>query len=145
MATGDVVFFEESKALMLTGGWAASDDMKVAICDNTAAPIAAQATPALGDFTQVGSAGTYVAGGTSIGTWTSIVVEAAGTVTFDSATNPSWAQNASNDTDAYWAIVYNDTDAGDAALAYVDLGGPVDMSAGSLTITWNASGIATLT
>jgi len=27
----------------------------------------------------------------------------------------------------------------------VDLGGPVDMSAGDLTITWNASGIFTIT
>jgi hypothetical protein len=145
MATGDVVFFDESKALMLSGGWEAADDFKVAICDNTTAPTAAHATPALADFTQVGSAGSYVAGGTSIGTYGSIVSETGGTVTFDSATNPTWAQNASNDADAYWGIIYNDTDAGDAALAYVELGGPVDMTAGSLTITWNASGIATLT
>lgn len=144
MATGDVTFFEESKALMLSGGWEAADDFKVAICDNTTPPTAAFATPALGDFTEVGVAGTYVAGGLSIGTWTSIIVEVAGTVTFDSATNPTWAQDASNDVDAYWGIIYNDTDAGDAALGYVELGGPVDMAAGSLTITWNVSGIATL-
>jgi hypothetical protein len=66
-------------------------------------------------------------------------------MTFDSATNPTWAQNAGNDVDAYWGIIYNYTDAGKDALAFVDLGGPVDMSAGDLTITWSASGIFTIT
>ena len=145
MAAGDVVFFEESRALMLTGDWGSTDVIKVAICDNTSAPTASQATPALGDFTEVGTAGTYSAGGASIGTYTSIVSEAGGTVTFDSATNPTWALNASNDTDAYWGIGHNSTAAGSPALFYVDLGGPVNMATGALTITWNASGIATIT
>ena len=65
-------------------------------------------------------------------------------MTFDSATNPTWAQNASNDVDAFWGIIYNDTDVGNRAFAFVDLGGPVDMSAGALTITW-ASAIWTIT
>lgn len=144
MATGDIVFFNEAKAFMLDGGWEAADDIKVAICDNTVAPTAATATPALADFTQVGTAGSYVSGGTSLGTWGSFITQSGGTVTFDSATNPTWAQNASNDTDAYWGIVYNDTDAGKVALCYVELGGPVNMATGSLTITWNASGLAQL-
>ena len=145
MAAGDIVWFEEARTLDYFAGWAASDDIKVAICDNTAAPTAAQATPALGDFTEVGTGGTYSAGGTSLGNWGTVWSEAGGTGTMDSTTNPSWAQDASNDTDAYWGIIYNDTQSGDPAIAYVDLGGPVDMSAGSLTLTWNASGIATLT
>jgi len=66
-------------------------------------------------------------------------------MTFDSTVNPTWAQDASNDTDAYWGIIYNFTDAGKDAVAFVDLGGAVDMSAGSLTVTWNASGIFTIT
>jgi hypothetical protein len=145
MATGDIVWFEEARTLDYFAGWAGTDDIKVGIVDNTVAPTAATATPALGDFTEVGAAGSYTAGGTSIGTWADVWSEAGGTGTMDSATNPTWAQNASNDTDAHWAIIYNDTRAGDPAVAYVDLGGPVDMSAGSLTITWNASGICTLT
>ena len=145
MATGTVKFFEEAMATMINGGWEAADDIKVAICDNTTVPAVGTATPALGDFTQVGSAGTYVAGGTSIGTLSAVVTEAAGTVLFDSTTNPTWAQDASNDVDAYWAIIYNDTDAGNAALAFVELGGPRDMTAGSLTITWHVtSGFATM-
>jgi len=145
MATGDIIFFDEAKAYMQDGDWASTDDMKLAILDNTTTPAAADATPALADYTEVGAAGTYVAGGTSLGNWTTMISEAAGTVTYDSATNPTWAQDGSNDVDAWWGLIYNDTQVGDPALAFVELGGPVDMSAGALTVTWNASGIATLT
>ena len=145
MAQGDITFFDEAKAYMIDGGWEAADDIKCAILDNTTTPTAADATPGLADYTEVGAAGSYTAGGTSLGNLGTAVTEAAGTMTFDSATNPSWAQNASNDTDAYWALVYNDTQVGDPALCFVDLGGPIDMTAGSLTVTWNASGIFTIT
>jgi len=124
-------------------GFGASDDIKVALLDNTTTPTASFATPALSDFTQVGTSGTYTAGGTSIGGWDALSTESGGTLTFDSATNPTWAAHASNDNDCYWALIYNDTSA-DKGIAFVDLGGPVDMSAGSLTITWNASGIFTI-
>ena len=144
MAQGDVVVFEEALEYLLDGGFEGTDVIKCAVLDDTTSPSAAFATPALGDFTEVGTAGTYTAGGTSLGTLADAVSEAGGTMTFDSSTNPTWAQDASNDTDAWWGLIYNDTDAGDRAIAYVDLGGPVDMSAGSLTITWNASGIFTI-
>jgi hypothetical protein len=144
MAVNDVVVFEEALEYLLDGGFESADVIKCAICDNTATPTAAFATPTLASFTQVGAAGSYTTGGTSLGTLGDAVTEAAGVMTFDSATNPTWAANASNDVDAYWGIIYNDTDATDRAIAFVDLGGPVDMSAGSLTITWNASGIFTI-
>ena len=144
MATGDLTVFEEAKAYMLDGGWEAADDIKVAVLDNTTAPTAADATPALADYTEVGAAGTYTAGGTSLGTWGAMITEAAGTATADSGTNPSWAANASNDTDAYWGLVYNDTQAGDPAICFIELGGPVDMTAVTLQITWNASGLFTV-
>lgn len=144
MARGDMVVFDEAKAFMIDGGWESADVIKCAVLDNTTTPAAADATPALGDYTEVGTAGTYTAGGTSLGDLGTVVTEAAGTMTFDSATNPTWAQDASNDTDAYWGLIYNDTDATDRAIAFVDLGGPVDMQAGDLTITWNASGIFTI-
>jgi hypothetical protein len=144
MALGDVTVFNEAKAKMLDGDWASTDNFYLAICDNTTVPSATTATPVLGDFTEVGTAGTYTAGGTDLGALSALVTEAAGTMTFDSTTNPSWAQDASNDTDAYWGIIYNYTDAGKDAVAFVDLGGPVDMTAGDLTVTWNASGIFTI-
>jgi len=145
MAVGDVTVFDEAKAKMIDGDWASTDNFYLAIMDNTTAPTAGTATPVFGDFTEVGSAGSYVANGTNLGALSVLVTEAAGTMTFDSTTNPTWAQNASNDVDAYWGIIYNFTDAGKDAIAFVDLGGPVDMSAGDLTVTWNASGIFTIT
>ncbi len=145
MATGDVIVFEESKATMLDGDWAATDDFYLAIMDNTVTQTAATATPVFGDFTEVGAAGTYTANGTNLGALSVLVTEAGGVMTFDSATNPTWAQDGSNDVDAWWGIIYNFTDAGKDALAFVELGGPVDMSTGALTVTWNASGIFTIT
>lgn len=145
MARGDLTLFDEWLAYSEDGGWGASDDIKVAILDNTTAPLVGDTTPALADYTEVGTAGNYVAGGTSIGTLSANITEAAGTMTFDSATNPSWTANASNDTDAYWALIYNDTQAGDPAIGFVDLGGPVNMATDDLTITWNGSGIYTKT
>lgn len=145
MARGDVVVFEEAKAKMLDGDWASTDHFYCAILDNTATPVAAFATPTLGDFTEVGAGGTYVANGTDLGALSDLVTEAAGVMTFDSAINPTWAQNVGNDVDAFWALIYNFTDAAKDALAFVDLGGPVDMTAGDLTITWNVAGIFTIT
>ena len=144
MATGDVTVFDEAKAKMIEGNWASTDEFYLAICDNTTVPAASTATPVFGDFTEVGAAGSYTANGTSLGALSALVTEAAGTMTFDSGTNPTWTQDASNDTDAYWGIIYNFTDAGKDAVAFVELGGPVDMTAGDLTVTWSASGIFTI-
>ena len=145
MARNDLTFFNEALAKMVEGNWASTDTIKCAICDNTSTPSASTATPTLGDFTEVGTAGTYVAGGTSLGTIADCVTQTSNVMTFDSSTNPSWAQHASNDTDAYWAIIYNDTSASNDAICFLDLGGPVNMTAGALSITWNASGIFTIT
>jgi len=144
MARGDITIFQEAMAYLIDGGWESADVIKCAVLDNTTTPTAGDTTPALGDYTEVGTGGSYVSGGTSLGDLGTLVSQTSGTMTFDSTTNPTWAQNASNDTDAYWGLIYNDTDAGKLAIAFVDLGGPVDMSAGDLTITWNASGIFTI-
>jgi hypothetical protein len=145
MAEGDVTVFEEAKEYMLDGGWESVDDFKVAILDNTTNPAAADAGPTLGGYSQVGSAGSYTAGGISVGDLGTLVVEAGGVMTFDSTTNPSWPSDGSNDTDAYWGLIYNDTDGTDRAIAFVDLAGPKNMSSGSLTVTWAVTGIFTIT
>jgi hypothetical protein len=144
MAQGDITFFEEALDDAFFNGWASADTIKCAILDNTATPTAAFATPALGDFTEVGTSGTYTAGGYSLGTWGGNSIEAGGTLTFDSATNPVLTATASNDADAFWALLYNDTQTGDPAFAFVDLGGPIDGTAATLTINWNATGIFTI-
>ena len=144
MARGDLVIFQEAMAKMLDGDWASSDHFSLAILDDTTTPAADDSTPTLGDYTEVGTGGTYSAGGTDLGTLATLVTQSAGTMKFDSDTNPTWAQDGSNDTDAYWGLIYNSTDAGNDALGYIDLGGPVDMQAGDLTVTWDASGIFTI-
>jgi len=144
MARGDVTIFDEAKAYMIDGGWEPTDDIKLGIVTNAVVPTAADAAPEFGDYTEVTDAGTYTAGGTSLGNLGTCVSEAAGTMTFDSATNPTWAQDGSNGTTAYYGIIYNDTDANDRCIGFVDLGGPVDMSGGDLTVTWHASGIFTV-
>lgn len=145
MATGDIIWFDEAMSKDYTAGWLTTNDIKCAVLDNTATPIAAFVTPALGDFTEVTAAGTYVAGGTSLGNWGAINSQTAGVGLVDSGTNPTFAADPANDTDAFWGLLYNATFAGDLAFAFVELGGPVDMVAGSLTITWSVSGIATTT
>ena len=144
MARGDVTIFEEALAKMIAGNWASTDEFYCAVCDDTTTPAAGDTTPVITDYTQVGTGGTYVDGGLTLGALSALVSEDGGTMTFDSATNPTWAQNGSNDVDAYWGIIYNYTDAGKDCLCFVDLGGPVDMSGGDLTVTWNASGILTI-
>ena len=144
MARGDVTIFEEALAKMIAGNWANTDEFYCAVCDDTTTPAAGDTTPVITDYTQVGTGGTYVAGGLTLGALSALVSEDGGTMTFDSATNPTWAQNGSNDVDAYWGIIYNYTDAGKDCLCFVDLGEPVDMSGGDLTVTFAGTGLFTI-
>jgi len=145
MAAGDISVFDEAKAYMIDGGWEATDTIKFALLTATTAPTDADTTPALGDYTQVTAGGNYVAGGETLDTLGNCVTEASGTMTFnDTGASVTWAQNGSNPTNARYGLIYNDTDAGDLAIAWLDLGSVIDMSAGDLTITWNASGIFTI-
>ncbi len=145
MARGDVTVFNEAKAKMLDGDWVSTDHFYCCLITNAVVPTASTVTPTKADFTEVTAGGNYVAGGTDLGTLATIVTETTGTMKFTSATNPTWAQHASNPANAYYAVIYNYTDGANDAVAFVDLAGPVDMTAGDLTITWNASGIFTVT
>lgn len=142
MATGDVTVFDEALAYMIDGGWEAADDIKCAVLDDTVNPLVADAAPVLGDYTQVTAAGTYTAGGTSLGNLGTVVAESGGTMTFDSTTNPTWAQDGLNDIDAFWGYIYHVVTG--LGIAFVELGGPVDMQAGDLTITWDDLGLFTI-
>lgn len=145
MALGDLVVFNVAKAQMIEGDWSSTDNFNLALTDNTTTPTPGQTTPALTDFTEVTPGGNYSAGGILLDTLVNLVSEAAGVMTFDSTVNPSWLQNAANPTNAYWGIVFNNTNANKDAIAYIDLGGPIDLTAGDLTVTWNASGLFTIT
>lgn len=143
MATGTVLTFQEAKKYMIDGGFEPADDMKCAIITNAVTPTVSFATPALADFTEVATAGSYTAGGESLGTLTSMCSEVGGVFTFDSTTNPNWTQNASNSVDAFFGIIYHVLS--DQAFCFVELGGPINMTTGALTITWGTNGLFTIT
>jgi hypothetical protein len=145
MARGDLTVFEE---FALTIGEKkiafGADTFYVALIDNTTAPTAADATPVWADYSANECSGTgYTAGGAALTgiSWT----EAAGVATFDDTANVSWSQNAAGPTDIYYAILYSGTSTNDDCVCFIDMGGPVSLADGDVSITWNASGIFTVT
>lgn len=133
MALGTVTIFNEAmrNLMQLAAPNADGSNYKVAVLDPTTTPTAAFTTPTLTDFTQVGAAGSYTAGGLAATlTW----VESAGTTTLALAASPvvSWAAHASNDTDARWLLIYETV--GGKAIGFIDLNANVDMTAGPLTL-----------
>ena len=146
MARNDWVTFEEfSLDLSNKVHNLGSDIFKVGLVDETApVPVAGSATPEWGDFSGNEVSGTgYSAGGATLsGTSTA---EAAGVTTFDDTGNVTWSQNGAGPTNIYWAILYNDTASSDECIGFLDMGGPVSLIDGDVSITWNASGILTVT
>jgi hypothetical protein len=145
MARGDFVLFEEFVANFGDGEHDLSaDTFKVGIVDETApVPVAGSAGPTWDDFSgnEVSAAGGYVADGITLTTVT--YVEAGGTGTFN-ADNIALSLDAGGFENAYWAILYNDTNATDMAIGFVELDGPVSERTGPIAINWNASGIFTV-
>jgi hypothetical protein len=66
--------------------------------------------------------------------------EAAGTVTFD-ADNPSWTSATFT---CRYAVIFDDTAAGDPLVCLYDFGSDQSVSNGTFTIQWNNSGIISL-
>ena len=147
MSRNDWVTFEEfSLDLANKVHNLGSDTFKVALIDNTdTEPVAGTATPEWGaSFSGNEVSGTgYSAGGTALtGTVTS---EADGVTTFDDTGNVTWSQNGAGPTNIYWAILYNDSADSKECVGFLDMGGPVSLQDGDVSITWNASGILTVT
>lgn len=145
MARGTVLTFEEFTLQIGDGEHDfGADTLKLGIVDATITPLIGDTTPTWTDYSanEVGTGGGYVAGGISLTsvTWT----EAAGVATLDAA-NIVIAQDGAGFADAYWGIIYNDTNGTDMAIAFLEFDGPVSEVAGAININWNASGIATIT
>jgi hypothetical protein len=138
MAAGDLTVYEEAYATISNLHDLDADTIKLALITVATVPTAADATPALADYTEVTAGGNYTAGGTDI---SATFTEAGGTATFD-GTDVTWTQNAGNPTDARYAIVHDTTTVG--AIAFIDLGATIDMTATDLTVAFNASGIFTI-
>lgn len=147
MARGDFTLFEEfanqlgsENHIFENGG----DTIKLGLVDDTLTPAADDGTPTWGDYSanEVSTAGGYTANGETLSNQSYDEVD--GVATFD-ADNVSLTQDGSGFTDAYWGILYNDTNGTDMAIGFLDLGGPVSEQAGPVAINWNASGIFTVT
>jgi hypothetical protein len=121
------------------------DTVKVALYPSTITPdfsaAAASAAYAGGVYSGTELTGTgYTAGGATLASKT--FTGASGIVTFDAA-DSSWT--SSTITGARGVLVYDDTLSGKNAYALVDLGSSYSTSAGTLAITWSASGIWRIT
>lgn len=145
MAQGSVSVFNEAKQNIANGLIDLSNASDFSCMLITTLPTVGQATPDSADFTEV-SGGGYTAGGVALTTtWN----ESAGTVTFDSSVNPSWSQNGTGPTNIVAALIYSETAVGEDALCFIDMttdGGstPLSLQAGDITLTFNASGVFTL-
>lgn len=147
MAQGDITLFNSFKTEIGAGTHLmGSHSFKVGLITTSTTPASTTAVPRWGtggttnlSTNQVAAGGNYSAGGAAIGstTWT----EVGGYAVFN-GTLPDWAQNASNPTNARWGIIYNDTAANKPCVGFIDLGGVINMTAGALNLTENASGIA---
>ena len=131
---------------MLMGDILTADEIWIGLV--TEACGVGDAKPAYGaggttNYTAIATAGAYAAGGLLLNTIDNIILEAAGTVTFDDTdASVTWAQNGASPQDARTAVVYNHTTK--LCILMIDLGAAIDMQAGDLTITWNGSGMFTM-
>lgn len=150
MARGDVHWFAaaSNKAWTGTSFNLSTDTLKIGLVTNATVPTVGTNDPRWGaggttDFSanQVATATAYTGPITAA---SQSYTRSAGVNTLDIA-DITINQDAAGFTDAYWAILYDDTVAGKFALLYVDLGGPVSIVGGALTFTINAAGIHTKT
>ena len=79
--------------------------------------------------------GNYTANGHALTNPTVALVGGNAEIDFDD--KGVYAQNASNPTDAFYAVIYNNSAAKHCVL-YIELGGVFDMTTGDLTITFGA-------
>lgn len=149
MAKGDVIIFNqflEDVGRKLHD--LHNDTFKYGLITSAATPTVSTSDPCWGSggstnfaTNQVTPGGNYSSGGPTIASTT--YTQTSGTATWDG--DPVEIDgDASNPTNARWAIVYNDTDTGKRAVLAVDLGDTVDLSAGDFANIWNVAGIMTL-
>ena len=150
MARNDWVTFNAATYDMMnkvhdlsTGG----DTLSVRLIDNTVTePLPTTGTPQwVKDFSgnECAQGGSYTTGGKAL---TGVTLGLSGAVTtLDDTVNLIWTAAASSPTDIYWAVLVNNTATNLECLGYLDMGGPVSMVADDVSITWNTSGILTLT
>lgn len=147
MTQGTLLTFEEfSKNIGDGSNDLDSDTFSIILI--TTLPVIGATSPDRADFTEVTAGGGYSTGGITLTgvTWT----ESAGVATFDSSLLVAWIAAAGSPTNIVAALLVNDTHAGtNDAIAFIDMttdGGstPISLVAGNISITFNASGLFTV-
>ena len=151
MARGDMIIFDQfildlgQKIHDLDG-----DDWQIGFVDATITPSRDTAGPHWNGTGTTNLGANDVAVGTSYTGPVSLASEAfteavANTFRWDAADPTTWSQDASGPTTIYWAIIFNNTDANKRCAAAIDMGGPVSLQSGDVTISFNANGIFQIT
>lgn len=150
MARGDIIVFDQFllDLMLKVHDLNAADTLRIGFIGNAVTPSVSTADPHWGGTGTTNLATDAKSGGSFPATPTALTSVTAtlnsGTPKLDAADPSAFSKNASNPTDIYWAIIYNDTSTNKKAICAYDMGGPVDGTAGDVTVTFNASGIATL-
>ena len=151
MATGDVTVFNqfvEDVGEEIHNF--ASDVIKLGIITTGVTPAATDSAPQWSatsgvdyDGNEVSAAGSYTAGGETVGSPTYTISGA--TATLD-GTDVTLAQNGSGFTNGAWGILFNETAISNQAIAFVELDsdGGLSEQSGDININWNTDGILTV-
>jgi len=152
MAQGTFTLFQEF-ALSLANGYhdLDGDTFSVILVSDAITGMGITATPDRDDFSEVGPSGGYSTGGIALTTpsWT----EADGVATFDDsgASGVTWTAAAGSPTNIKTGLLVNDeVTATYDCIGFIDMtadagGTAISLVAGSITITWGAGGIFTVT
>jgi hypothetical protein len=130
------------KALNKEINWS-SDTIKVMLCTSAYTPDQDAHIYKSSVTNEVVGTG-YTAGGATLGTKTINYTAGSNLITLDAA-DTSWTSATIT---ARYAVIYDSTpgtDATDPLLAFVDFGQDIISTNGTFTISWNASGILTIT
>jgi hypothetical protein len=119
----------------LTTIWSGASAIKVALITSSTTPSNGDSFPTWGaggtqnySTNEVAAGGNYTAGGVVLAGCT--VVQTTNVVALNATSPITWAANASNPTNARWAIIYNNTTTNKEVLGYIDLGGVVSLVPG---------------
>ena len=146
MARNDWVTFNEATLDTMNGVHNfGTDEFSVRLINNDATvPAVDTATPRWADFSanEVAGTGGYTTGGIIL-TGTS-AAEAAGVTTFDDTSTPTWTKTAGSPEDIYWAVLVNNDASNLECPGFLDMGGPVSLIAGDVSIEWFVDGVMKL-
>jgi len=159
MAQGTLVLFDEFADSIADGRInLLTNTIRVALTSdvvNTGNMIKSAAVPCWGaggstnlSTNEVASTGGYTAGGITLGGKT--FDQTGGVATFDSTTDLIWTSAGSDPTNIKTAVIYSDTATNKDCIGYIDMTTdagttPISLLTGDITLTFNASGIFTLT